>query len=173
MGRAEATAETLRDGWLHTGDIGEIDGDGYIRITDRKKDVIVNSGGDNVAPQRVEGILALEPEIAQAMVAGDRRPHMVGLVVPSEEFVAEWARANDAEPDIAALAGDARFRSAVGEAVARANEGLSTIEKVKRFAIADEAFTVDNAMMTPTLKVRRHEVMKRYGDRLEALYRAN
>ena len=172
-GRAEATAETLRDGWLHTGDIGEIDGDGYIRITDRKKDVIVNSGGDNVAPQRVEGILALEPEIAQAMVAGDRRPHMVGLVVPSEEFVAEWARANDAEPDIAALAGDARFRSAIGEAVARANEGLSTIEKVKRFAIADEAFTVDNAMMTPTLKVRRHEVMKRYGDRLEALYRAN
>ena len=170
--RPEATADALRDGWLHTGDIGEIDDDGYIRITDRKKDVIVNSGGDNVAPQRVEGILALEPEIAQAMVVGDRRPHMAGLVVPSEEFVAEWARANGAAPDLAALAGDARFRAAIGEAVARANRGLSVIEKVKRFAIAEEAFTVENAMMTPTLKIRRHEVLKYYGDRLEALYRA-
>ena len=169
-GRPEATTEALRDGWLHTGDIGEIDDDGYIRITDRKKDVIVNSGGDNVAPQRVEGILALEPEIAQAMVVGDRRPHMAGLVVPSEEFVAEWARANGAAPDLAALAGDARFRTAIGEAVARANRGLSVIEKVKRFAIAEEAFTVENAMMTPTLKIRRHEVLKHYGDRLEALY---
>ena len=172
-GRPDATAEALRDGWLHTGDIGEIDDDGYIRITDRKKDVIVNSGGDNVAPQRVEGILALEPEIAQAMVVGDRRPHMAGLVVPSEEFVADWARANGAAPDLAALAGDARFRAAIGEAVARANRGLSVIEKVKRFAIAGEAFTVENAMMTPTLKIRRHEVLKHYGDRLEALYRGN
>ena len=172
-GRPGDTAEALRDGWLHTGDIGEIDDDGYIRITDRKKDVIVNSGGDNVAPQRVEGVLALEPEIAQAMVVGDRRPHMAGLVVPSEEFVAEWARANGAAPDLAALAGDARFRAAIGEAVARANRGLSVIEKVKRFAIAEEAFTVENAMMTPTLKIRRHEVLKHYGDRLEALYRGN
>ena len=169
-GRPGDTADALRDGWLHTGDIGEIDDDGYIRITDRKKDVIVNSGGDNVAPQRVEGVLALEPEIAQAMVVGDRRPHMAGLVVPSEEFVAEWARANGAAPDLAALAGDARFRAAIGEAVARANRGLSVIEKVKRFAIAEEAFTVENAMMTPTLKIRRHEVLKHYGDRLEALY---
>lgn len=172
-GRPGDTADALRDGWLHTGDIGEIDDDGYIRITDRKKDVIVNSGGDNVAPQRVEGVLALEPEIAQAMVVGDRRPHMAGLVVPSEEFVAEWARANGAAPDLAALAGDARFRAAIGEAVARANRGLSVIEKVKRFAIAEEAFTVENAMMTPTLKIRRHEVLTHYGDRLEALYRGN
>ncbi len=172
-GREDATAEVVRDGWLHTGDIGEIDGRGFLRITDRKKDLIVNSGGDNIAPQRVEGILALEPEIEQAMVIGDRRPHLVGLVVPAEGFVKEWASANGAAPDLAALSGNGDFQRALGEAVGRANEGLSAIEKVKRFAVAREAFTVDNAMMTPTLKIRRHEVLKQYGDRLDGLYRGS
>ena len=88
----KATAETIRDGWLHTGDIGEIDSDGYIKITDRKKDIIVNSGGDNVSPQRVEGFMTVEPEIAQAMVYGDKRPHLVALVVPDEEFARDWGR---------------------------------------------------------------------------------
>ena len=170
-GRPDATAETLRGGWLRTGDIGEIDDSGFIRITDRKKDLIVNSGGDNISPQRVEGILALEPEIAQAMVAGDRRPHLVGLVVPSDEFVAQWAREHGAARDLAALAADPAFRAALGAAVERANRGLSAIEKVKRFAVADAPFTVDDTTMTPTMKVRRHEVAKRYGERLEALYR--
>ena len=82
----EATAAALRDGWLHTGDIGEIDADGYIRITDRKKDIIVNSGGDNIAPARVEGVLLVEPEIGQVLVYGDRRPHLVALIVPQPEF---------------------------------------------------------------------------------------
>ena len=170
-GREEATAETLRGGWLHTGDIGEIDGDGYIRITDRKKDLIVNSGGDNIAPQRVEGILALEPEIEQVMTVGDRRPHLVGLVVPSQAFVEEWARERGAAADLAALAEDEDFRNALGAAVARANRGLSRIEQVKRFAVAREPFTVDGGTMTPTLKIRRHEVLKRYGDELDRLYR--
>jgi len=169
-GRPDATAETLRDGWLHTGDIGEIDDDGYIRITDRKKDVIVNSGGDNISPQRVEGILALEPEIEQAMVVGDRRSHLVGLIVPSDEFIKAWAHENQAAPDLAALAADTGFCGALGEVVDRANGGLSVIEKVKRFAVAQEPFSTDNAMMTPTMKVRRHEVMKHYGDVLEGLY---
>ena len=84
----EATREALRDGWLHTGDVGHIDEQGRILITDRKKDIIVNSGGDNVSPQRVEGFLTLEPEIAQAMVHGDKRPHLVGLLVPDADFAA-------------------------------------------------------------------------------------
>ena len=82
-----ATRQVIRDGWLHTGDVGEIDADGDIRITDRKKDLIVNSGGDNLSPARIEGLLTLRPEIAQAMVWGDRRPHLVALLVPN----AEWA----------------------------------------------------------------------------------
>jgi len=166
----DLSEETLRNGWLHTGDIGVIDQDGYIQITDRKKDIIVNSGGDNVSPQRVEGILTLEPEIEQAMVIGDQRPHLVGLLVPSEEFVRDWARENKSDGDLAGIRGDKAFRAAVSEAVDRANAGLSQVEKVKRYVIAEAAFTVDNGMMTPTMKVRRHEILKHYGPELEALY---
>ncbi len=167
---AEATAEALADGWLHTGDIGVLDADGYIEITDRKKDIIVNSGGDNLAPQRVEGVLALEPEIAQAMVFGDRRPHLVALIVPDADFVEVYAETNGVAADLAALAADAAFKRALGAAVERANAGLSPIERIKRHAVAAEPFTVDNGEMTPTLKVRRHAVTARYGAVLEGLY---
>ena len=167
---AEATAEALADGWLHTGDIGVLDADGYIEITDRKKDIIVNSGGDNLAPQRVEGVLAFEPEIAQAMVFGDRRPHLVALIVPDTAFVEAYATTNGVAADLATLATDAAFKRALGAAVERANAGLSLIERVKRYAVAAAPFTVDNGQMTPTLKVRRHAITARYGAVLEGLY---
>ncbi|MEX2650648.1 MAG: long-chain fatty acid--CoA ligase [Alphaproteobacteria bacterium] len=158
---AEATRQTLVDGWLHTGDLGHLDADGHLVITDRKKDIIVNSGGDNVAPQRVEGVLALEPEIAQAMVFGDRRPHLVALLVPEAEALkTSGIDARDAES----------VRRALGAAVERANAKLSVVEKVKRFAVADETFSVDNGLMTATLKVRRHAVLARYRERIEGLY---
>lgn len=166
----DATAATLVDGWLHTGDVGEADEDGFIRITDRKKDIIVMSGGDNVSPQRVEGILCLEQEIGQAMVVGDKQPHLVALIVPDETFVKEWASANGASDDLAALAENSDFRSAMSQAIDRSNAGLSNLEKVKRFAIAREPFTVDNEMMTPTMKVRRHVVTDRYQAELDGLY---
>ena len=116
-----ATAAALADGWLHTGDIGVIDEDGSVRITDRKKDLIVNSGGDNISPQRVEGYLTLQPEIAQAMVYGDRRPHLVALLVPAAEAAAEWAKARGKLESLATLATDPDFRRFVGEAVDRVN----------------------------------------------------
>ena len=166
----EATAATIVDGWLRTGDVGEIDAAGYLRITDRKKDIIVNSGGDNVAPARVEGAIVLEPEFAQAMAHGDKRPHLVAVVVPDETFVAEWAAANGKPADLAALAGDDAFRAAIDAAMERVNARLSRIERVRRVVVAEEPFTTDNALMTPTLKVRRHKAMEVYGDRLEALY---
>ncbi len=166
----ETTAEAIKDGWLHTGDIGLVDDDGYLQITDRKKDIIVNSGGDNLAPQRVEGILTLEPEIAQAMVVGDKRPHLVALLVPDEAFIKDYAKQAGAARDLAALADDKGFRGALRDAVDRANQKLAQIEKVKRFMVAAEPFTVENNQMTPTLKVRRHVVKEIYGDRLEALY---
>ena len=115
----EATAQALRDGWLHTGDIGEIDADGYLKITDRKKDMIVNSGGDNIAPARVEGVLLLEPEIGQALIYGDRRPHLVALIVPHPDFVRSFARSHQLPADLAALAENPAFRAAIGEAVKR------------------------------------------------------
>ena len=97
------TAKALKDGWLHTGDIGHLDDKGRIVITDRKKDMIVNDKGDNVSPQRVEGMLTLQPEIAQAMVIGDKRPYLVGLIVPDAEWALAWARAQDEKFDMAEL----------------------------------------------------------------------
>ena len=169
----EATAQALRDGWLHTGDIGEMDQDGYIRITDRKKDMIVNSGGDNVAPARVEGILLLQPELGQVLIYGDRRPHLVALIVPHQEFLRMFARTHKREVDLAVLAQDPDFRAAIGEAVARANRSLSPIERVRRFHVMPESFSVDNGLMTPTLKLRRHLIVKANQSLLDSLYSAS
>ena len=167
----DATAEVIRDGWLHTGDIGEVDPDGHLRITDRKKDIIVNSGGDNLSPQRVEGFLTLQPEIAQAMVYGDRRPHIVALVVPDADFAESWAKDNGHDgANLAALIDDDAFRVAVSAAIDRVNGDLSVVEKVRRFMVTADPFTIENGMMTPTLKIRRHVIREQYGDSLEALY---
>ena len=166
----EGTAAAIRDGWLHTGDIGVIDGDGYLQITDRKKDIIVFSGGDNVSPARIEGFLCLEREIAQALVHGDRRPHLVALLVPDADFVRDWAQRTGRPNDLAALADDADLRAALAAAVDRVNAKLSHVERIRRFALAREPFTTDNAMLTPSLKIRRHKIRERYGEILERLY---
>ena len=168
----EATAEVIKDGWLHTGDVGHFDEDNYIEITDRKKDIIVNSGGDNLSPQRVEGIMILEPEIAQAMVYGDSKPHLVSLIVPDQEFTKEWAEESGKANNLPDLIENNDFRSAVSAALDRVNEHLSVIERVRRFILVAEEFSVENEMMTPTLKVRRHKIIEVYGDQLEALYRS-
>ena len=144
-----ATAETIRKGWLHTGDLAEMSRDGFITIIGRKKDMIVNSGGENIAPAHVEGEMLLEPEIAQIMVSGDRRPYLVAVIVAAE----------DADID------------AVRHAVKKANIRLASHEQVRHFILADSPFSVENEQMTPTLKVRRHIVSEVYKDRLDSLYR--
>ena len=149
----EETARVLKDGWLATGDVGHLDDKGRIVITDRKKDLIVNDKGDNVAPQRVEGMLTLQAEIAQAMVYGDRRPHLVAVLVPDAEIAKT--------PDL-----QQRLQSAVD----RVNADLSVIERVRRFIVADAPFAIENEQLTPSLKIRRHVISKAYGDRLSALY---
>jgi long-chain acyl-CoA synthetase len=166
----QATDEVIRDGWLHTGDIGEFDDESYIRITDRKKDIIVNTGGDNVSPQRVEGILTLQPEIAQAMVYGDRKPHLVALIVPDPDFIRNWAAANNKSGDPTILVDDDDFHSAIQSAVDRVNESLSVIEKIRRTRLTAQAFTIENELMTPSLKIRRHKINEIHGDALEQLY---
>ena len=153
----KATSETLKQGWLYTGDLAEISDDGYISITGRKKDIIVNSGGDNIAPSRVEAQLTIEPEIEQVMVSGDKRPYLAAVIVPSE--------------DVLKLGETKAQKAAIQAAVTRANERLSQLEKIRKFIIAPEAFTVDNSQMTPTLKVRRHIVGDLYKSQLDALYR--
>jgi long-chain acyl-CoA synthetase len=165
------TAKTVVGGWLHTGDVGHIDESGRIVITDRKKDLIVLDKGDNVAPQRVEGMLTLQPEISQAMVAGDRRPYVVGLIVPDPEWTSEWCKDNGKSGEPAALRDDPAYLKAISAAVDRVNADLSVIEKVRRFILADEPFSVDNQQMTPSIKIRRHVIKEVYGERLDALYR--
>ena len=165
------TARTVKDGWLHTGDIGHLDDAGRIVITDRKKDMIVNDKGDNVAPQKIEGMLTLQPEIAQAMVSGDKRPYVVGLIVPDAEWAVEWARANDEKFDMAALQALPAFKQAVRAAVDRVNKDLSVIEKVRQFTFADEAFSIENEEMTPSMKIRRHKIRDRYQEQINGLYR--
>lgn len=165
------TARALQDGWLHTGDVGHIDEAGRIVITDRKKDLIVNDKGDNVAPQKVEGMLTLQPEIVQAMVAGDKRPYLVGLIVPDPEWSADWCAANKRTCHFDELAHDPDYVKALSAAVDRVNQDLSVIEKVRRFIVADEAFTVENQMLTPSIKIRRHVIKQAYGERLDALYK--
>ena len=166
----QATAQTLDDGWLKTGDVGQIDEDGYIRITDRKRDFIKNSGGEMVSPARVEGYLTLEPEIAQAMVFGDRRPYLVAIIVPDPEFAAGFAAKDGALREPAAVTADPEIVKAIGAAVARVNRGLTPVERVRRFAIAAAPFTIANGQMTPTLKVKRHAIREAYGQTLAALY---
>ena len=165
----EGTAQVLEDGWLHTGDVGTIDEDGYLRITDRKRDFIKNSGGEMISPARIEGYLTLEPEISQVMVFGDRRPYLVAVVVPDPEFVAAYAE-GEVPADMSALAADPGFTRAIGAAVSRVNLTLMPSERVRRFVVAAEAFSITNGQMTPTLKIKRHVIRERYGAALDALY---
>jgi long-chain acyl-CoA synthetase len=152
----EGTARVIVDGWLHTGDVGEMDAGGRIRITDRKKDFIKNSGGDMIAPSKVEGTLLLEPEIAQAMVVGDGKPWLAAILVAHADLTAQ---------------GEAAARAGVEKAVERANAKLALPERVRKFALAPQPFSIDNAQMTPTLKIRRHVIRQIFSDQIEGLYR--
>ena len=166
----EATQATLIDDWLHTGDVGVMDSDGFIEITDRKRDLIVNSGGDNIAPQRVEGIIALEPEIAQVLVYGDKRPHLVALIVPDHDFVKAYAKVEGKHHNLDELAEDKDFQEVISATIKRVNKRLSPIERIRRFKIMHEPFTIENGMMTPTLKLKRQAIYKAYDDVISELY---
>ena len=152
----KATNETIVDGWLHTGDIATISEDGYITITGRKKELIVNSGGDNIAPARSEASLTFQETIFQSMVIGDRRPYLVAVIVPEVE---KTKNMNDKE-----------INEIISSEVKKANEGLSSIEKIRKFIIAKEPFSTENGLLTPTMKVRRHKVVEIYGETLDDLY---
>jgi long-chain acyl-CoA synthetase len=164
------TAAILRDGWLHTGDVGLIDKEGFLQITDRKKDIIVNSGGDNVAPQRIEGIFGLQREIGQVIVYGDRRPHLVALIVPHADFARAYARQHGLPDGLETLVKDEGFQKTMSESVRRANQGLSVIERVRRVHLMAEPFTIENGLMTPTMKLKRQEIYRAHRELFESLY---
>jgi len=166
----EATRHALRDGWLHTGDIGQLESDGYLKITDRKKDIIVVSGGDNVSPQRVEGILGLSPEIGQVVIYGDGKPYLVALIVPDTDFMKRFAKEHGQKLEPATLVRDEKFRQAMADAMKQANAGLSPIERIRRWQLLHEPFTTENGLMTPSLKLRRSLIYARYEAQIADLY---
>jgi long-chain acyl-CoA synthetase len=167
----EATAEVLGpDGWLRTGDIGEIDEDGFIKITDRKKDIIVTAGGKNVAPQNLENDLKTSKFISQAMVVGDKRPYVAALVTLDPEAVPAWAAERGLPTDMATLAESAEVRELVQGIVDEVNADRSRYEQIKRFAILPRDFTMDEGELTPTLKLKRRVVADHFAGDLDDLY---
>jgi long-chain acyl-CoA synthetase len=149
--KKEETDDVIIDGWLHTGDIGEIDPeDGYLKITDRKKDIIVSAGGDNISPAKIENIITNEPEIDQCMVYGDKKNYLVALIIPSKNFLGEKDKINNV--------------------IEKINKKLTLLEKIKKIQLIDENFSIENGLMTPTMKVKRKKVTEKYKNQLEKLY---
>ena len=167
----DATAEVLGpDGWLRTGDIAEIDADGYITITDRKKDIIVTAGGKNVAPQNLENDLKTSKYVSQALVIGDRRPYVAALITLDADEIGKWAREQGIAGDVGELARDDRVRALIQGVVDDVNAERSRYEQVKRFTILPRDFTMDDGELTPTLKLKRRVVHDHFQDELEELY---
>jgi long-chain acyl-CoA synthetase len=171
LNKPEATADVLKDGWFQTGDIGAIDDDGYLRITDRKKDLLVTSGGKKIAPQPIEAVLKRSPLVAEAVVLGDRRKYVAALIIP--EFAALERRLKELggpPADHAALVARPDVVALYQEIVDALNRELSPFERIKRIAILPTEFTIDSGELTPTLKVKRKVVEERWKGRIEALY---
>jgi len=167
----EATAEILdADGWLRSGDIAEIDDDGFVSITDRKKDILVTAGGKNIAPQNLENDLKGSRYISQALVVGDRKPYPAALITLDAEEIGKWAAEHGRRGDVAALAVDEQVVGLVQGAVDKVNAHRSRYEQIKRFTILPRDFTMDDDEVTPTLKLRRTIVLEHFAADVEALY---
>jgi long-chain acyl-CoA synthetase len=167
----EATAAVLSDdGWLRTGDVGEIDADGFLKITDRKKDILVTAGGKNVAPQNIENELKTSKWISQALVVGDRRPYVAALVTLDETEIRNWAEERGLDEDLATLSTRPEVRDLIQAVVDDANRERSRYEQVKRFVILPRDFTADAGEITPTLKLRRRAVLEHFEAQVDELY---
>ena len=149
--KKEETDKVIINGWLHTGDIGEIDPkDGYLKITDRKKDIIVSAGGDNISPAKIENMITNEPEVDQCMVYGDKKNYIVALIVPNKDFLNQ--------------------KEKIQNVIEKINKKLTLLEKIKKIQLIDESFSIENGLMTPTMKVKRKKVTEKYKNQLEKLY---
>jgi long-chain acyl-CoA synthetase len=166
----EATDAALTDGWMHSGDLGELDADGFLRIVGRKKDLIITSSGKNISPELIESALRETQWISQAVVVGDRRPYLVALITLDPDELARLAEVAGVDADPAALASDQRVRAAVWQDIETVNERLARIEQIKRFAILPRDLTQHDGELTPTLKVKRNVIVDRYAETIDRLY---
>ncbi len=167
----QATAEALRDGWLHTGDVGELDAEGFLRLTDRKTDLIITAGGKNIAPQMIENRLKSSPYIADAVVIGDRRRHLTALIIIDEEHVTSFAQEHRIPfTTFSDLSRKPEVYRLISREVEQVNAVLSKAEMVKKFAILDKKLDPEDGDVTPTMKVKRKAIGERYGELIEAMY---
>jgi long-chain acyl-CoA synthetase len=168
----EATAETIVDGWLHTGDIGEIEPDGFIKITGRKKDIIITAGGKNITPANLEAEIKQQPLVSQCVVVGDRRPYLVALVTLDPEEAVKYAQEHNLSEDPAELAANPDVKAAIEAHVEKINQNFARVEQVKKIAILPHDLSQESGELTPTLKVKRAVVAQKHEDAIEGLYAA-
>jgi long-chain acyl-CoA synthetase len=167
----EATGESLKDGWFYTGDIGHIDSEGFLFITDRKKDLIKTAGGKYIAPQKIENLAKTYPILSHVVLYGDQKPFAVALVTLNQEFVIQYAQANNIlYGEYSELLKNEKIHRQVEESIAKLNSHLAKYETVKRFVVLDKEFTVEEGDLTPSLKVKRKHVCARHKAELESLY---
>jgi len=174
LGLPEQTAELLdADGWLHTGDIGTLDDDGFVSVIDRKKELIITAGGENIAPAAIENLLVAHPLVGQALAYGDRRPYVVAVLTLDGEVARAWARARGIDAgSLAELAEHPEVLASVAAAVAAANAKLARVQQVKAWRLLPVEWTAESEELTPTLKLKRRVVHAKYADVIEALYDA-
>jgi long-chain acyl-CoA synthetase len=168
----EATNETIVNGWLHTGDLGEIDPDGFIKITGRKKDIIITAGGKNITPANLEAEIKQHPLVSQCVVVGDRRPYLVALVTLDPEEAVKYAQEHDLPEDPAQLAQNADVKASIEAHVEKINENFARVEQVKKIAILPQDLSQESGELTPTLKVKRAVVAQKHEGAIEQLYAA-
>jgi long-chain acyl-CoA synthetase len=172
LNRPDLTAALIDpDGWLHTGDIGSLDSDGFLSVIDRKKELIITAGGENIAPAGVENALVAQALIGQALAYGDQRKYVVALLTLDSETAMPWAKTRGIEADsVAAMAGHPDVLAEVAAEVAAANERLARVQQVKHWRLLPAEWTTDTGELTPTLKLKRRVIHDRYAEEIDALY---